>query len=248
MRIKKTLSCIFVLLIFCLVLSPMAFASGNNRIIIDDMADLFTDEQEKILKTQLESVLPYGNAGIVTRGGHSYGSTDEMAQNLYAYYFGSESGTLFAIDMQYRNIYIYSDGEIYKTITKTRANEITDDTYMYATRGEYYLCASEVFSRITTLLESGRIFSPMKYVAYFLIAFGLAMMICIVIVIIQRRLPKLMKDKRGDEIDGIDTNLPLTIRSIFLKDKVTTRSSGGSGGGHGGGGGGHGGGGGGHGF
>ncbi len=248
MAIKKLLALLFTAAMLYLAFSPVAFAEGNYKIVIDDMADLFTDEQEKILNTQLQDILPYGNAGIVTRGSHSYGSTDDMAQNLYYYYFGSESGTLFAIDMQNRNIYIYSDGEIYKTITKTRANEITDDTYMYATKGDYYLCASEVFSRIATLLQGGRIFSPMKYVAYFLIAFGLAMMICIVIVIIQRRLPKLMKDKRGDEIDGIDTNLPLTVRSIFLKDKVTTRSSGGSGGGHGGGGGGHGGGGGGHGF
>ena len=248
MRIKRILACAFLAVLICSVFTAPVFASGNYRIVIDDMADLFTDEQEDILKSQLQGILPYGNAGIVTRGSHSYSSTDDMAQNLYAYYFGKDSGTLFAIDMQNRNIYIYSDGEIYKTITKTRANEITDDTYMHATKGDYYLCASEAFSRIETLLEGGRIFSPMKYIAYFLIAFGIAMMICIVIVIVQRRLPKLMKDRRGNEIDGIDTNLPLTVRSIFLKDKVTTRSSGSGGGGHGGGGGGHSGGGGGHGF
>lgn len=224
-----------------------SFSQGGYLAIVEDNAKLFTDEQSELLLNQLKSVLPYGNAAVVTVGSHAYSSTDSFASETYSWMFGNNSGVLFVIDMYLRNIYIYCDGSIYKTISSRRAREITDNTYIFASKGNYYSCASESFTQITALLEGGRIFTPMKYVAALLISFGTAMMICIAIVIFQRRLPKLRKDKNGKELDGIETDLPMTVRTHLIKDKVTVRSSG-SGGGGGGGGGGHGGGGGGHGF
>ena len=244
MRIKRLIpALILTAALLCSAFAATAYAAEPYRVVIDDMADLFTPEQEKLLEKELSGVLPYGNAAVVTRSVHSYESTASMAENMYSWYFGADSGTVFAIDMQFRNIYIYSDGDIYRIINKARANEITDNTYTLASRGEYYACASKTFGQITSLLEGGRIFTPMKYVTYLMISFGLAMMICIIIVLAQRTLPKLLKDKEGHDIDGIKTDLPLTVRVKFITDKVTTRSSGGGragGGGGGGGGGGHG--------
>ena len=134
MKIKKTFAFIIFAVLFCLYISPTVFAQSGYEIIIEDYADLLTEEQEALLYEQMKEVLPYGNAGVITIGSHPYSSTDILAENLYYEYFGGESGILFTIDMQKRNLYIYSDGEIYKTVTKTRANEITDDIYTDATK------------------------------------------------------------------------------------------------------------------
>ena len=151
-----------------------------------------------MLTEQLREVLTYGNAAVVTMDKHSYESTDSLARNRYSWMFGRESGVMFVIDMYLRNIYIYCDGEIHRVINTRRANEITDNTYRLASQGKYYECVSESYKQIITLLEGGRIFTPMKYVAYFFISLGLALMICIIVVMAQRRLPKLLKDKNGN--------------------------------------------------
>ena len=59
-------------------------------------------------------------------------------QSLYREKYGSESGTIFVIDMDNRNIWIHSNGAINRTINKAYAETITDNVYTYASDAVSY--------------------------------------------------------------------------------------------------------------
>ncbi len=137
-------------------------------VVIEDDEDILTDAEEKLLLQEMRPVTEYGNAAFVSTT--AYESTGSYARKKYAELFGEASGTLFVVDFGSRNIWIHSNGTVYKTITKAYANTITDNVYLYASRGEYYRCAAEVFRQEYTLLEGGRIARPMKHITNALIA------------------------------------------------------------------------------
>ena len=185
-----------------------------------------------------------------------YENTSSYAKAKYRELFGHDSGILFVIDMGRRNIWIYCDGKIYRSIDKAYSNTITDNVYRYASRGEYYQCAKKVFEQALTLLQGGRIAQPMKYISNALIACVLALLINFIFLTYQRN---------NDEtiIARSVPALTTTVGAYILSKRVTSRnktrhvqyssssggsSGGGFSGGGGGGGGGSSGGGGGHSF
>ena len=86
--------------------------------------------------------------------------------------------SLFLIDMKNRYIYIFSDGENYNTITSDKAEIITDNVYRYASRGDYYECASRAFHQINTLLLGGKISEPMRIITNVLLSLYIGFFIC----------------------------------------------------------------------
>ena len=146
------------------------------QVYLCDGADLLSDEEELALFNDMAPVTSYGGAAFVSLD-YNYRDTDDAAKDYFRKYFGTDSGTLFMIDMDNRNIYIFSDGAIYRTVSKAYANTITDNVYRSASRGDYYACASEAFSQITTLLDGGRISQPMKYTTNALLALILSLLI-----------------------------------------------------------------------
>lgn len=133
--------------------------------IIEDKANLLDNDEKKQLAKAMREILPYGNVAFVTIFQNEYTSTKECIKQTYWEYFGNASGTILMIDMDYRNIWIYSNGEIYKMLTSDNANLITDNIYVYAVNEEYYRCAHEGFLEILSVLKGERIAKPMKYIS-----------------------------------------------------------------------------------
>ncbi len=150
--------------------------SGNDVRIVDT-AQLLGDTEEQMLYDEIKDLSQYGNIIFYSEKKVS-GSTDSYIKNWYNSQYGSSSGTVFFIDMQNRQIYIFSNGHNYSVITKTVADNITDRTWTYARNEAYYLCASESFKLIGTVLNGGKIAMPMRYISNGLFALGLAMLIC----------------------------------------------------------------------
>jgi len=148
----------------------------NYQVIIEDGADLLTKEQETSLYKVMENITEYGNVAFVSVAENS-SSAETFARRFYQEKFGTDSGTVFLIDMDNRMIWIHSDGAIYKVVTTSYANTITDNVYRYASREEYYECAKETFNQIHALLEGDRIAQPMKYISNALLALILAFFI-----------------------------------------------------------------------
>ena len=251
-----------VLALLTLILAALFFpvrasADGSGRMVISDNADLLTDEEEAALLQVMEPITEYGNiafASVPEKG--NPGTADDYAESFYQNTFGLTDGGVFLVDMDNRKIYIYCQDFFYEIITTNRAETITDNTYKYASRGEYYECAAEAFREMNTLLEGGRIAQPMKYVSNGFLALIIAFLINFIIV---RSATKLRAPTQSEMVENarvfFESSEGIAVFTHQTKryDPVQTSSGGRSGGGGGvfsggGGGGGHSGGGGGHSF
>lgn len=247
---RKLLISFLTTLMLALVCVPAVSVKADASVYINDQADLLTDAQEADLYDVMEPITEYGGVAFVTVSSN-LSSTSSLAERLYRDYFGTASGTLFIIDMDNRQIYIFSDGAIYKRITKSYANTITDNVYKYATNGDYYTCAEKTFSQIYTLLDGGRIAQPMKYISNALIALIAAFLINFIIIKVKASSSKTTKaDILRSIFDrcAVDNATQVMTHQTKTYSPPSSSGGGGHGGGGGGGGGGHSGGGGGHGF
>ena len=146
------------------------------RVVVEDRARLLYSDQLQELSRAMRVITAYGNAAFVTVG-QNEDSTEGFARSYYQERFGTDSGTVFVIDMEQRNIWIHSDGAIWKVITVANANTITDNVYRYASYGDYYQCAAEAFRQIHRLLKGKEIPRPMKYISNALFAVILSLLI-----------------------------------------------------------------------
>lgn len=145
-------------------------------VLLEDDAELLSAEERSQLAAQMQEITVYGNAAFKTISYNMF-SASTYARDFYHDSFGQSSGTLFLIDMDNRELYIFSDGSVYRTITSSYADTITDNVYRYASRGDYYACASNAFEQIHSLLAGQKIARPMKYISNALLALILAALI-----------------------------------------------------------------------
>ena len=227
-------------------------AEHGTMAVVKDDADLYSAKEREDLLAQIKELLPYGNIGIET----SYESNSDTAafsRSEYIDMFGETSGTLFLIDMYNRRIQFFSGAEMYQTLNTTRANEITDNIYTYASDGDYYMATSKAFEQVQIVLEGGRIVAPMRFATNAALAIGIALLVNFIIIMVQRkRNANATKLTNALAYSGRQpgTSVVKNVRSVMTRQSKTrhTSSSGGGGGFSGGGGGGFSGGGGGGGF
>ena len=224
--------------------------TGYSVIIEDDASLLSNDEKNQLAET-MKDITPYGDVAFKSIDYNPY-STETYIERYYNSIFGTGSGTVFLIDMDNRNIWIYSDGSIYSTITTAYANVITDNVYTYASDRDYFSCANKAFIQEAALLQGRRISQPMKYISNALLAIAIAILINYFIV---RQTSRVRKASDNEIVNGVFANNAFNNVSVnFIRQTRTysprSSSSSGSSSGHsgGGGGGGHSGGGGGHSF
>ena len=211
------------------------------RLVLADKADLLTDAQERELADAMYDITAYGHAGFLSVQENSF-SAEQCAREYYREWFGTQSGTLFLIDMDNRMLWIHSDGAVYKVITNAYADTITDNVYRKASGGDYLACASEGFGQILTLLEGERIAQPMKYISNGLLAMILALLLNFGLVC---RLTCLKKPGRRERLRNVKIHFSATepVAEFAYESKVydpvssdssssggSSRSSGGGGG------------------
>lgn len=214
------------------------------RLVLEDDAGLLTSEERMTLRWKMEPITQYGNVAFKSIRENA-SSAAAFAESYYHAKFGSESGTLFLIDMDNRKIWIYSDGAIYKTINVNYAETITDNVYRYAGKGEYGQCASQAYDEIYTLLEGGTIFQPMKYISNLLLALILALLVNF---LLASYMSKLRAPSDNEILDNTIADFSHTPPEAFFQYQTRRFAPGRGGGGSIGGGGGISGGGGGHSF
>ena len=150
---------------------------GSDYVVyINDEEDLLSPEEEESLLEIMKPITEYGNAAFMT-GRISSSSYVSATGDVYHNLFGTESGTIFMIDMNHRQLIIFSDGAVYKIITKNYADTITDNIYRMARDGNYYDCAREAFTEIYTLLSGYRIAQPMRHITNAMLAVILSALI-----------------------------------------------------------------------
>lgn len=172
---KKLFTIVCLVITFLSVFVSSSFAY-ENKIIIEDDANLLSSSEEEDLYELMEKISEFGSVMLKTIDINS-SSTRYYAENYYYNQIGNESGVLFLIDMDNREIYIASSGTMYNTITKSKADSITDNVYRYATRSDYYQCAEEAFKEVFSLLNGKKIAEPMKVICNIILAFMFALLI-----------------------------------------------------------------------
>lgn len=143
---------------------------------IADDAHLLEEEEAQALAALMQDITVYGNVLFKTTDSNA-ADTASYAGEYYRKQVGTDSGILFLIDMDNRMIWIHSDGAVYRVITKSYANTITDNVYRYASDGDYYQCAAQAYDQVLTLLEGNRIAQPMKYLSNAFLAVILALLL-----------------------------------------------------------------------
>ena len=173
---------------------------GNGYcVVMQDDADLLDHDEEEVIIDLMDQITAYGNAAFKSIDYNST-TTEDYIRQYYEEQFGSNSGIVFLIDMDNRNIWIHSNGAVYKTITTAYADTITDNVYKYASDQEYYICSYTAFDQALTLLRGQKIARPMKYVSNLFLAVILALMINFLLVMRGSR-----KKKAGERqlLEGI---------------------------------------------
>lgn len=202
---------------------------------IEDNANLLSIEERQKLFEEIKPLTKYGHTAFISTASNS-SSVEYFADSYYHSHFGTQSGTIFIIDMSNRKIYIFSDGDNYRTVTKSKAYSITDNTYRYATNKEYYECASHSFKQIYTILDGGKIAEPMRYTSNMFIAITLSFFFSFLYILGKSRISKASNRSIVDNCD-IDFKIGETSATKTGQHSVySPQSSGGSGGGGGGGG------------
>ena len=144
--------------------------------VIEDDADIIDESNYSSLLDIMKQITVYGNVMLKTIDTNST-TTESYVRSLYREKYGTDSGTIFIIDMYNRNIWIHSNGKIYSTVTSSYADTITDNVYRYASSKDYYMCAYKVYEQELALLKGRRISQPMKYISNVLLAVVAALII-----------------------------------------------------------------------
>jgi len=193
--------------------------------IIDD-ADLLTDEEEEQLYNHMVNISKYGGVCFYTTNDYS-SSTSSLAKEKFRYLYGTNSATIFVVDMYNRYLYIFSDGAIYRTITSAKAETITDNVYRYASNGDYYTCAKTCFDQITALLEGDKIPQPMKHISNSLLSLATSLVIVFGISSASMRIKRkserdIIKDNSSSEFRAGPAN---SIRLIRVRKTSTWKNN-----------------------
>lgn len=178
---NRKMAALLILLVCLIPWAAFAEPAGSDGYhgtepYIQDDADLLTEEEEAALYLDMLPICEFGAPMFWTT--REAGDYETLARNFYHSRLGNGvSGTLFVINMRARQLTVFSDGAIYKTVTRAEANTITDNVFRMAGREEYYECASSAFFQIYTLLQGGQIARPMKVISNVLLALVAALLI-----------------------------------------------------------------------
>ncbi len=219
--------------------------------VICDQAGLLTEEEEVQLEEYLDRMTEYCSAIFLTSSEDHSSSmrtfSEEMMEKI-GRSVGMTDGykcIIFVIDMDQREMYIFAGREARKVITTSIANSITDNTYTYATDGNYFRAARETFDQIYRVYDGQAIAQPMKYITTALLAIFVGLGISLIMV------RSKTKRKKADENSIMDAlavhQFDPVVNCIQVSERrvrhVESSGGGGGGGGFSGGGGGGGGGG-----
>lgn len=223
----KSLKKILVILLLLLTILPITnvFADSNYSFVINDDANLFTNDEIKQLYKDYDGIADKGNIYVKTAIGENEGSASLKAHNYYESQFGYEKGSIFLIDMENRQVYIYSEGDMYNVITTKKANAITDEVYRYLKNEEYYEGTSKALGLMQRVIDGKLLVSPMQIIMGILIAILLGFILVYYVAIISSLQRK--KDTHDDRMSLIKNDLMMTgLSKRFVKTyKVESSSS-----------------------
>ena len=141
----------------------LATPKVNENEKIYDFAELLTEEEEKLLKEQVDAYIGTTNldACIVTISENDKISTRDYAADFYDYnYFGkgvANSGIILLLDMDNRKLYLVSTGRAMQYYNGARATACTDKGVLDLKGKNYYSALEKTFKKIDDYYGQGEV-------------------------------------------------------------------------------------------
>lgn len=232
---KKLIAWILCCLMACCCLCASAESAYTVR--VEDEADLLSGYEEQKLAEQMTALTAYGDA--VFWSTKRAGVADTLAEMYFDDTISSQpgyNGVIFMVDMNTREILIFTRGVFEKRVGSIGAYGITDNIYSLASQRRYYDCAAEGFAQVLRLMEGQRVFSPMRVICSLLLSLSLGLIAAYLMI----RRTTVMRVNAQNQAPTGETKVNMAIvDKRLIKSHRSARSSGGGGvhGGFGGGGG-----------
>ena len=187
-KILKKMQIFVFAIAFVLLLAPLNVEASNDNVCVVDDANLLTDEEISDLEDYLDSLNSDVNYLAVTSDTSDYGkNADARLESYYTSIFAGESdGVAFIIDMYDREIVLAGYGDIDGKISNADALDISDNTYTYASKQEYYNCFYKAFYQADAIINKGFILRPMRIIVAFLISLLLGYLGTFIFAILER--------------------------------------------------------------
>ena len=239
-KLRRMLALLTAAVLIAAISAVSVSAAGNTpytdpetgyRVVIIDELDLLTDEEETKLVQDMRPITRFGNVAFWTTEETTYNEIDQARlkrKELFEY----ESATIFAINMDIRKLTVQSYGTIYDSVSDSLARSITSNASSYASKGNYYACASEVYSQINRVLEGDHIPEPMKISSYVIISVMAGLVFAILIALGTRSQGSKKQNVPSIAPMGVGTltGNQLNITFVRKKTRVVQHSSCSSGG------------------
>ena len=212
--------------------------------VICDQAELLSEEEEEKLEEYLNRMTEYCSAVFLTSNESHSSPMQEFSKTMLEKIGRSVGMTdgyqavIFVVDMNKRELLIYAGESAAKVITTAISNSITDNTYTYASRGDYFGVARETFQQLYQVLDGQASAQPMTYITSALLAIFAGLGISLIMV---RSKTKRKMASESAILDALEASSfePAVSSNLVSEKKIRhVESSGGGGGGFGGGGGG----------
>ncbi len=216
---------------------------NNNYLIIEDDANLLTNEEIVKLKEKMIPLTKYGHIIFKSINNNPYNDVARYSENYYKKSYSLQSGSMLIIDMDTRYVYIFNHEENSYVLTRAKSEIITDNIYRYLSNKRYYVAAETAFDQMYTVLEGGRIAQPMKYICNILVSISSGFLLVFLYIL---NAYSVKKAKNKEIIDGCEVKFNITniaaksngIKKVYSPVSSSSGGSSFSGGGHSGGGGG----------
>ena len=149
--------------------------AGEHDVFLVDEAELFSPEEERELRQQMQKPARYCAVFLMTT--RDTGSKGHAAYAEWAFQraFSDGDGILFLIDLDNRQLRLQKNDDN-PLLSTELCESITDNVYRYASAGDYYGCARSAFSQVTAVMGGSQIPQPMKHSSNLLIALCLGLM------------------------------------------------------------------------
>ncbi|MCR5740266.1 MAG: TPM domain-containing protein, partial [Lachnospiraceae bacterium] len=190
------------------------------RVIIYDGADLLSESEMKQLAEDMSGITQWGDVAFVSTDQNNYNDIMRYSEALFYQLFDDDDNAIMLIiDMDVREISIFSDGSIHRVITDAYGYDITDNIYRYATNREYYRCASKGFEQIYTVLNGQKIARPMKYICSILMGLLVSLLVNFIII---NKASKIQNTGSAEMLSGAYKSLRFTTPRVIKTGESRT--------------------------
>lgn len=155
----KKIRYIFMAVCVCFIFTVTIHVSAQTDCVYD-YADLLSEEEEESLQEYAKKMSDAWemNVLVVTTEDAQGKTSAEYADDFYDTKFpeeAEEDGMLYLIDMDNREIYLFTSGTAIRYLTDDRIEMILDSAYGYVAEGDYYGTFQAFFDESESYLYKG---------------------------------------------------------------------------------------------